>query len=97
MSTVLPLKEGRRGWKEEIRVPFFNPLGFDVCFSAVKIFERYRVPEKNTTGTTGQYKPVSIATSQIRVMVLPSLEGKAIKVKYAQNKSFHGLPFSLSV
>lgn len=55
------------------------------------------MPEKNTMGTTEQYKPVSIATSQIRVMVLPSLEGKAIKVKYAQNKSFHGLTFSLSI
>lgn len=46
---------------------------------------------------TEQYKLVSIATSQIRVMVLPNLEGKAIKVKYAQNKSFHGLAFSLSI
>lgn len=40
LSTVLPLKEGRRGWGEEIQTPFFSPLGFDVCFTAVKRFER---------------------------------------------------------
>lgn len=51
------------------------------------------MPEKNTVDVTAQDKPVSIATSQIRVMVLPNLEGKAINVKYAQNKSFHGLAF----
>lgn len=42
-----------------------------------------------------QCKLVSIATSQIRVMVLPSLEGKVVRLKYAQNKRFHDFVFFL--
>ena len=38
---------------------------------------------------------VSIATSRIRAMVLPSLEGTVVRLKYAQNKHFHDFIFFL--
>ena len=50
LSIDMPLKGGGWGWREEIQILFFNPLGLNVCFIAVKIFERWSVPKKNTMG-----------------------------------------------
>lgn len=44
-----------------------------------------------------QYKLVSIATSQIRVMVLPSLEENVVRLKYFQNKHVHDLISPVSI
>lgn len=55
------------------------------------------MPEKNTMEKGEQDKLVSIATSQIRVMVLPSLEEKVVRLKYSQNKHVHNLISSLSI
>lgn len=55
------------------------------------------MPEKNRMAKREQYKSVSMATSQIRVIVLPRLEEKVVRLKYAQNKYFHDFILSISI
>ena len=53
------------------------------------------MPEKNIMAKGEQYKLVSIATSQIKVMVLPSLEGEVVRLKHSQNKHLYDFIFFL--